>query len=178
MYYYYILCTYLFPSEHGRIIYWHMGSKRNASATVAMTETQRENRCWKLVITLCKTKVINLWIISKTNIAIFVYCIRKTNVVNLCFQYATQKWAIFVHHILWKIEKPILSICVYRIAYVKRSELICVYHMKNKSISICVNSMYNECGQFVLILCKTNVVNLCWSQSNRIKQMLSIILFI
>lgn len=121
VFYYYILCTYLFPSEHGRIIYWHMGSKRNASATVAMTETQRENRCWKLVLTLCKTKVINLWIISKTNIAIFVYCIRKTNVVNLCFQYATQKWAIFVHHILWKIEKPILSICFYRIAYVKRT---------------------------------------------------------
>ena len=27
----------LLPSEHGRIMYWHMGSKRNASATVAIT---------------------------------------------------------------------------------------------------------------------------------------------
>lgn len=27
----------LFPSEHGLIIYWHMGRRRNASATVAIT---------------------------------------------------------------------------------------------------------------------------------------------
>lgn len=29
----------LFPSEHGRVIYWHIGSKRNAKATVAITES-------------------------------------------------------------------------------------------------------------------------------------------
>jgi len=27
----------LLPSEHGLIIYWHIGSKRNAKATVAIT---------------------------------------------------------------------------------------------------------------------------------------------
>lgn len=27
----------LFPSEHGLIIYWHMGNSKNARATVAIT---------------------------------------------------------------------------------------------------------------------------------------------
>jgi hypothetical protein len=31
----------LLPSEHGRIIYWHMGNRRNANATVAMTARER-----------------------------------------------------------------------------------------------------------------------------------------
>lgn len=30
----------LLPSEHGRMIYWHMGSRRNARATVAITATE------------------------------------------------------------------------------------------------------------------------------------------
>lgn len=31
------IVPYLFPEEHGRIIYWHMGRRRNAKAIVAIT---------------------------------------------------------------------------------------------------------------------------------------------
>lgn len=37
----------LFPSEHGLIIYWHIGNKRNAKATVAITETKdKQSEVW------------------------------------------------------------------------------------------------------------------------------------
>lgn len=31
----------LLPSEHGLVIYWHMGKRRKAKATVAITETRK-----------------------------------------------------------------------------------------------------------------------------------------
>lgn len=31
----------LLPSEHGRIMYWHMGKRRNANATVAITKKKK-----------------------------------------------------------------------------------------------------------------------------------------
>lgn len=32
----------LFPSEHGRIMYWHIGNNKNANATVAITVSKRK----------------------------------------------------------------------------------------------------------------------------------------
>lgn len=34
--------TNLFPSEQGRMIYWHIGNRRKANAIVAITEKKRE----------------------------------------------------------------------------------------------------------------------------------------
>lgn len=32
------------PSEHGRIMYWHIGNNKNASATVAITMKSTKNK--------------------------------------------------------------------------------------------------------------------------------------
>lgn len=36
----------LLPSEHGLMIYWHMGNNRNANATVAITAKKQYNLWW------------------------------------------------------------------------------------------------------------------------------------
>ncbi len=37
LYIFYVMKYYLFPDEHGLIMYWHMGRRRNAKAIVAIT---------------------------------------------------------------------------------------------------------------------------------------------
>lgn len=52
--------TYLFPSEQGLMMYWHIGRRRNAKATVAITVNRREQySLLKTIVYALKTVMLD-----------------------------------------------------------------------------------------------------------------------
>lgn len=92
-------------------MYWHIGSRRNANATVAMTVKIIENTLW-----LKKNKVANVWLMSrlKGKIECFAYLLckrRKAFASNR--KRKTSQGGTLMHRVEDKVHASYLMLQIY-----------------------------------------------------------------